>query len=461
MMLGLALGACAGMPPQPKPVELVTEAPLPEWPGGGSWPAPQWWQTYQDPTLDRLVDLALEYSPTLASAHRRFQAAHQSVRVASAASGAQLQASGDMTRERLSENGLFPPQLLGFTWYNMADLGLQASYTFDWWGKQRDAVEAAMDGAHASQADRNAAALVLASSVADTYFGWQADQSRLALAREREATVAREGAISAARIGAQLDARDEEQRAGAALAAAREQIALLEGSASLRIVVLAALIGRAPAELPPLVPKALPAISGTLPDDVRLDLIARRADITASRWRVLATQKNREAARAEFFPDVSVSALVGVQSIDVTTLLNYGSRVPALSGAVHLPLFDSGRLKARYGASQAAVDSAVAEYRETVVGAARDVATQVSTLAQIAARRTQRAIELEAARQLEASAAARVRQGVTDSRIELSATESLIEQQDALLQLDAAALSADIGLKRALGGGYQRTQTTP
>ena len=72
----------------------------------------------------------------------------------------------------MSDNGLIPPQLLGFHWYNQADLGLQASYTFDWWGKQRDAVEAAVDQAHAAQADRSAAALVLASSIADTYFGW-------------------------------------------------------------------------------------------------------------------------------------------------------------------------------------------------------------------------------------------------------------------------------------------------
>ena len=78
-------------------------------------------------------------------------------------------------------------------------------------------------------------------------------------------------------------------------------------------------------------------------------------------------------------------------------LLEYGSRVPQLSAAVHLPIFDAGRLKARYGATQAAIDSAVATYQDTVVGAARDVATQASTLAQIAAQRAQRAIELDAA----------------------------------------------------------------
>jgi multidrug efflux system outer membrane protein len=80
---------------------------------------------------------------------------------------------------------------------------------------------------------------------------------------------------------------------------------------------------------------------------------------------------------------------------------------------------------------------------------------QATTRAQIEAERGQRLIEADAARRLEAGAAARVRQGITDSRAELTATESWIEQRDALLQLDAAALSADIALQRALGGGYE------
>ncbi len=174
-----------------------------------------------------------------------------------------VEASGRYSRaRRLSDNGLFSPQLLGFTWYNQADLGLQASYTFDWWGKQRDAVEAAMDEAHAAQAERSAAALMLASSVADTYFGWQADQSRIALARERESTVERENAIAVARIGADLDSEDEAHRTDSALAAAREQIAILEGSAKLRVVALAALVGLSIAELPPLQAKPLPTVDG-------------------------------------------------------------------------------------------------------------------------------------------------------------------------------------------------------
>jgi outer membrane protein, multidrug efflux system len=450
------------MPPKTQPVVLKAEAPVAEGvTGDGSWPSPEWWRQYQDATLDQLIERALASSPSLATAHARFESARQSVRLASAAAGAHLEASADDSRQRLSDNGVFPPRLLGFYWYNLADLGLQASYTFDWWGKQHDAVEAAMDEAHASQADRSAAAIMLASSVADTYFGWQADESRLALARERESIVASERAVGEARIGAELDPQDEEQRADTALAAVREQIAMLEGSDKLRIVTLAALVGVNPQELPALTSRPLPAVRTALPDDVRIDLIARRADITASRWRVQAAEQSRASARAEFFPDVTVNGLLGVQSVDLSSLLEYGSRVPAVSAAIHLPLFDSGRLKARYGAAQSSIDSAVASYRETVVGAARDVATQASTLVQIEAQRTQRTIEVDASSKLKASAEARVRQGVADSRTELSAAESWIEQRDELLQLDAAEVSADIGLKRALGGGYERTRLTP
>jgi NodT family efflux transporter outer membrane factor (OMF) lipoprotein len=446
---------CAGLPPKQQPLPLPSAAPLDGLtPSGGDWPAQQWWKRYQDPTLDQLIELAVASSPTLATAHARYDSARQSVKIAGAASGVRIDASGEVGRQRLSDNGLIPPQFLGFSWYNQSDLGLQASYTFDWWGKERDAVDAAMDQAHAAEAERSAAALMLASSIADTYFGWQADQSRISLARERAATVEREGRIAAARVNADLDAAESTQYTDLALAAVREQIAALEGSANLRVVALAALVGRSAAELPALQPRPLPAASGNLPDNVKIDLISRRADITASRWRVEAAEKNLDEARAEFFPDVSINALVGLSAIDVSKLLEYGSRVPQASVAVHLPIFDAGRLKARYGANQAAIDSAVASYQDTLVSAARDVATQAATRAQISAQRSQRLLEVDAALQLQNSPAARVRQGVTDQRSELAATESWIEQRDALLQLDAAGLAADIALQRALGGGY-------
>jgi outer membrane protein, multidrug efflux system len=457
--VALAVG-CAGLPRKHEPVHLIDSAPLEglEAAGGGDWPAQEWWKRYQDSTLDQLIALGGANSPTLATAHARYDSARQSVRLAAAESGAHLDASAAADRQRLSDNGVFPPQLLGFSWYDQFDLGLQASYTFDWWGKQRAAVEAAMDQAHAAQADRSAAALMLASSIADSYFGWQSDQNRLSLAREKEAAVASQSKVTAARVRAELDSADELDSSDLALAAAREQIAALEGSARLRVVALAALVGRPINELPPMSAKPLPSFPGVLPDNVRIDLISRRADITASRWRVEAAERNLASARAEFFPDVKVNAMLGLSSIDVGKLLEYGSRVPQVNAAIHLPIFDAGRIKARYGGAAAAIDSAVSSYQDTVINAARDVATQATTRAQIDAERIQRARQVEAALRMKDSAAARVRQGLNDSRSELMASESWIDQRDALLQLDAAALSADVALQRALGGGYESPQ---
>jgi len=452
------LVACVGLPPKQKAVQLSDAAPLDSlgMESGGNWPAQEWWKRYQDSTLDRLIELGGANSPSLATAHARYDSARQSVRLAAAESGAHLEASADADRQRLSDNGVFPPRLLGFTWYNQFDLGLQASYTFDWWGKQRAAVEAAMDQAHAAQADRSAAALLLASSIADAYFGWQSDQNRLWLAKEKENAVESQARVSGARVSADLDSEDELNSADLALAAAREQVAYLQGSAELRVVALAALVGRPISDLPPLSPRPLPSFPAILPDNVKIDLMSRRADITASRWRVEAAERSLASARADFFPDVTVNALLGLSSLDVGKLLEYGSRVPQASVAIHLPIFDAGRLKARYGGAQAAIDAAVSSYQDTVIGAARDVATQATTRAQIEAQRAQRLKQVEAALRMKNTAAARVRQGLSDSRSELMATQSWIDQRDGLMQLDSAALSADIALQRALGGGYEQ-----
>ncbi len=458
VVVAALLVACAGLPPKQKAVRLSDAAPLDSlsMESGGNWPAQQWWKRYQDSTLDQLIELGGANSPSLATAHARYDSARQSVRLAAAESGAHVEASADADRQRLSDNGVFPPRLLGFTWYNQFDLGLQASYTFDWWGKQRAAVEAAMDQARAAQADRSAAALMLASSIADAYFGWQSDQNRLWLAKEKENAVESQARVSGARVSADLDSEDELSSADLALAAAREQVAQLQGSAELRVVALAALVGRPISDLPPLSLKTLPSFPAILPDNVKIDLMSRRADITASRWRVEAAERSLASARADFFPDVTVNALLGLSSLDVGKLLEYGSRVPQVSAAIHLPIFDAGRLKARYGGAQAAIDAAVSSYQDTVIGAARDVATQATTRAQIEAQRTQRVKQVEAALRMKNTAAARVRQGLSDSRSELVATQSWIDQRDGLIQLDSAALSADIALQRALGGGYEQ-----
>src|SRR6266852_9501616 len=153
----LFCAACAGLPSKQKAVQLPSAAPLDglDIASGGDWPAKEWWKRYQDPTLDQLIELGLASSPTLATAHARYDSARQSVRIAGAESGVRVDANADAERQRLSENGMFPPRLLGFTWYDQFGRGVQASYSFDWWGERSDAGAAAMDAGQDAQADRS------------------------------------------------------------------------------------------------------------------------------------------------------------------------------------------------------------------------------------------------------------------------------------------------------------------
>jgi multidrug efflux system outer membrane protein len=459
----LALAACARAPAKLDHPILRDDVPLSglNTPARAGWPAAQWWRKYDDPQLDKLIEQAVRQSPDIALAQTRVQSAQQSVQLAAAQMGLSINGNAQVARQRMSEHGLIPSEFLGFTWYNQADIGLQLQYDFDWWGKKRATVEAALDEAHAAQAQRSAAALAIQYAVADTYFGWQADQARLQLVKQMLSTQQQLAQIAALRVRQGVDLPDETQKANARVAALNGMRVAIEGSAQIRRVALAALLGVAPAELPELHVRPLPAVERGIPTDAGIDLIARRPDIVASRWQVESMLKKADAARAAFFPDIGISAMAGLSSIEMDKLFTLGSRTFALTPALHLPIFNGGALKANYGLSKAQLDSAVAQYNSAVLGAARDVATQALNAEQLAARRNAQQGELDADRQLLATAQARLRQGVRDGRESLAAKAQLLQQRDTAVQLQSQALSADLALIKALGGGYRRADTLP
>jgi multidrug efflux system outer membrane protein len=423
------------------------------------WPAADWWRVYGDPQLDTLMDLALRGAPDLAQAKTRVDSAEQNIRVAAAQAGLRVDASGQVARQRMSEHGLIPSQFLGFTWYNQADLGIQVRYDFDWWGKKRFTIESAIDSARAAEAERSAASLNIQAVVADTYFGWLADESRVALADRLVAARERALRIAELRVKQGVDVPDTAQQARAELAGARQQRVALQGSADIRRASLATLVGVSPAELPALSPRPLPDVTPGLPANAGTDLMARRPDIAASRWQVEAALRQTDAARAQFFPDVSLSAMAGLSSIDMDKIFSADSRVFALTPAIHLPIFEGGALEANHGVSRAQLGAAVAQYNATVASAARDVATQALGAQQVAGRRAQQATQVDAANTLLASARARAARGVRDDRESLATEASLIQQQDMDAELHGQALSTDVALIKALGGGY-RAETT-
>jgi multidrug efflux system outer membrane protein len=463
--LTLLLGACAA-PARLSHPTLRDDVPLAglQGPTRDGWPDAQWWRAYKDPQLDQLIAIAVKNSPDLEQARSRLQNAQQSVRLAASQAGLNINGSAQFERQRISKNGiisLLPQNFSIEPWYNQADLGLQAQYTFDWWGKKRSSIEAALDQAHAAEAQRSAAALTIQNAVADTYFGWQGDEARLALSNQLVAAQVRFLHIADLRVARGVDLEDTAQQAKANLAAAREMNVALAGSAAIRKVALASLLGIAPADLPTLQVKPLPEVDSRVPADARLDLIARRPDIAASRWQVEAALKQTDVARAQFFPDISISAMAGLSSLEVGKLLSTDSRAFSLTPALHLPIFEGGQLKANYGISKAQLAGAVASYNSTVIAAARDVANEALTAQQIAARRKEQSAQIAANERLVATAQAREKQGIRDARESIAAAAQLLQQRDDAASLHAQAVSTDLALIKALGGGYHSTDDRP
>src|SRR6185312_14780826 len=177
----------------------------------------------------------------------------------------------------------------------------------------------------AAAAERDAAASMLTAAVAEAYFGWQADQARLDVARFLADNAEKGRRIAAARVRQDIDSPDNLHQADILVAATHEQVVGLEGSVAIRHAALAALIDVAPEQLGALKIVPLPAAGSGLPANAGLDLIARRPDVAASRWRVEAALKDTDVARAAFYPDISLSALAGLSSIDLGKMLSPGS----------------------------------------------------------------------------------------------------------------------------------------
>lgn len=455
-----ALVAACAIPPRPTPPDLSSSAPLNGIPtkDDAAWPDRDWWTRYHDDDLNAIESMALAKSPDLAVAQARFAQATKAVDIARAAGGASVDGTVQVQRERLSDNGLIPPKFLGFNWYNQGDIGAQFKYDFDFWGSHRADIAANVDRARAAAAERESASNMLTAAIADAYFGWQLDMTHIGFANDSIALEQKIRAIADARVQRGLDPYDILHQADAELASMREDMATYRWAAQMRREAIAALIGVSASDVPEFHVRKLPAFTGALPASVGLDLVARRSEVEASRWRVEASLREIDIARAAFYPDFSISAMIGLSSIDLGKLFTAGSRVVDAGPALHLPIFESGRLQARFGASQAALDAAIADYNKAVVDAAHDAANQALVLAQIEARRKERAGQIEAAERLYASSLARGKTGLTDARAEYNADIELIRQHDADTQLVAAGLSAEIALTKALGGGYVAEQ---
>lgn len=468
-VLGTALfvAACAPAvrPPAFAPREEVPIAGLATTQAG--WPQPEWWKRYGDPQLDRIVELAMRGSPDLEQAEARYRAAMRAVDSARADLNPQVRGlvSGTHGYSDVAVKGEVPGAVgsaqrfqlnPGNSWSNSGAAGALATWDLDLWGKQKDAVSAAVGQARAAEAERASAATSLQYNVVNTYYDWQAQQARLQVAKHVVASSSQYRELVELRVHAGLDDPTSLDQADGQLAQQRRAVAQLDGAASLDLVQLAALAGVSPKDMGPLTPSPLPTPDTTLPADARLGLLARRPDITAARWQIEASSKNIGQARKAYYPDVSLTALAAF--LRTYPDLGSGARTDLTLGnigpSIQLPLFSGGRLRAQFESAQAQLDTAVAQYDGAVVQAAGQIAQGVTTLQMLDDQRVQVDRQYEASAAQRTKAADRRSKGLIDDRTWLNADMQLDQQRDARLQLTSQLLSANLSLIHALGGGY-------
>ena len=453
LLAAMVLAGCAGLPHKDAAPQLDTaEAGQLVKTGTGNWPAAGWWKQFGDEQLDQLIDAALAESPTMAVAQARIQQASAEAGAVAADGGAKLSANAQVSRQLYSKNFIYPPPLAG-SWDTSGILELDFSYDFDFWGRNRNELKAALGQRRAAEADAAAAASSLSAAVAKTYFQWQAINTHIATIQQIQGERSKLVDLEKKRVRAGVTAGDTLHPLVADAAAPHQTLTQLETQREEVRYQLQALVG-GHHDLGQLAAKPLPPVTAGLPADAHLDLLSRRPDVAAARDRVESSLSQVESARAAFYPDFSISAFLGLNSLSMGKLLHASSRDAGLTPALHLPLFDAGRLRANLNINRADVTMAVAQYDQAVQTAVADVNDAAVRLAGIERERPSLQQQQDARQHDLDSAAKRAKAGLTDQREVVRDRLSVLALQDQELSRHAAALSAQIDLIKALGGGY-------
>ena len=421
------------------------------------WPTDAWWTRFGDPQLSALIDEALTSGGTidLRLAEARLRSAQSVLRGTESRELPTVALNASTTRERFSENYIYPPPLGGSTQtINQATVDFR--WELDFWGRSRSAIGSARSQTRAAEADVQAARLAVSTSIARAWFQLQ----RLASLRDVTASALRQRqdvvTLARQRFDAGLDTNAEVRQAEALVPAARVDLAQIDESIGLVRNQIAALLGKGPDRGRDIgVPAGRGTIEVSLPAALPAELIGRRPDLAAARWRVEAARGQIDAAKAEFYPNINLVAQAGFFALGASRFLESSSRNFSAGPALTLPIFEGGRLRANLAGRNADYDAAVEQYNATLVGAVKDVADQVVSLQSAQAQQADQSLARTKTEEAYDIAVIRYKAGLANYLTVLNAQTSVLQQQRADAELRARVLDLDVALIRALGGGYR------
>nr|WP_246279232.1 efflux transporter outer membrane subunit [Paraburkholderia ultramafica] len=428
----------------------------------GHWPAADWADQFGDAQLKALIDEALKASPTIDEARSRVAAASAYSETAKASTMPRVDASYSLTRQLYSGTAVVPPPY-GGSWQTENKGLLSASYDLDLWGKNREALKAAISQLQASEADAEVVKLTLTTSIARTYNQLARLYVLRDIAQQEIAQREQIDSITAGRIATGLDTEVERKTAQANLATSRAALKALDGQILSTRYEIAALLGAGPDRGLQIARPALGIGDEVrLPDNLPADLVSRRPDIVAARWRVDAMTHDVKEAKAEFYPDINLSAAIGLDAFGFGRFLTAASRTASVGPAIHLPIFDAGALRAQLKGRYADFDYAVATYNQTLLTALSEVATQLADVRSTDSQLVDAQTAQDAGRKADQLAVIQYRAGLTNQLTVLNADMNALSADQTVANLRMNRRDQQIALASALGGGYSdRSSSNP
>jgi NodT family efflux transporter outer membrane factor (OMF) lipoprotein len=459
-VMALLVAGCASYQPispkntQLQGVEIALPASSAEM--NGQWPAAQWWTAWNDPQLNNLIERGLAQSPTLAVAQARIARAQAASDMSRAASQPQVNAAVDASYGRQSENYLIPPPPLGNggEYVSQGQAAVNFGMDLDLWGRNAALIRSADAQLKAAAFDRDAARLALTTSIARAYLqlAGQYEMQDVLLATLKQRREIHK--LIDQRVANGLDTQVEVKQAETNEAALQIELEQLSTSMKITRQQLAVLAGDMPAAAEKIArPSARPA-SFAIPSSLPLDLLGRRPELAAQRARITAAVGEADAAKAQFYPNINLNGLIGFQSIGLGQLFTAGSLMSSIGPAIRLPLFDAGRLRANYAGKASDIDVVIAQYNQSVLGAAQDVAEQLTRIADLGREEAATRNALNAAEEAHRLATLRYRGGLSPYLTVLTVETQLLTQRRAMAALKARRDDLQVSLVRSLGGGF-------
>ncbi|MFS2116855.1 efflux transporter outer membrane subunit [Herbaspirillum frisingense] len=452
LLLAFLLAACQSMAPDYQRPAAPVAAHYPQQ-SDSTLPATtplDWKSTFSDPQLQALISLALANNRDLRVAALRVEEAMALYGIQRADLFPTIGAQVGLDRSRTpADLNLTGRPLVGSAY--QAGLGL-SSWEIDLWGRLRSLDDAALHIAQASEATRRAATLSLVTQVADAYLELGELDERLAIASDTIASRQESYRIYARRVEVGASSRLNLTQIETLLTQAQALGAQLEQLRAQRLNALTLLVG-SPLELAPgqartVLDTVFPALQPGLPSL----LLTRRPDVLAAEYRLQAANANIGAARAAFFPSISLTGQVGSASAELIGLFRDGSHAWSFSPSITLPIFTAGRLRNNLALSEIRRDISVANYEKTVQAAFREVADALAArqwlTRQLAIAQTAVTVQAERAR----LSTLRYDNGAAPFLDVLDAQRDLLSARQQLVQTRRALLSSSVALYAALGG---------